>query len=177
MNNVSEVNNMRTTTTQRRPQMKVKRDEAVVLFVALGFKNAGEWKMTRMLGKIKSLPDTPNIDNKLSKNKNKKLKVLCSKLITAVEAGEDIILTKGKKVGKKSEKTKKGTKAKKGKKGTKTKKGTEDTATKKKRAPKAEPDAFGSRIGTSGSAINLVFIKAPKKVQLLRASQKRLVLS
>ena len=142
--------------------MKVSRDQVIVLMNALGFKNSEDWKKAKMLGKIKSLKDTPELDQKKLTIKG----TLLDRLLKAVEQKEDILIASEKKNPSPKKKTTdakskpKGTKAKEGKtgEGTKAKKG--KTATKKVARIR---DVWGSPEGAATHAINGLFLKDKKR--------------
>ena len=131
--------------------MKVSRDQVIVLMNALGFKNSEDWKKAKMLGKIKSLKDTPELDQKKLTIKG----TLLDRLLKAVEQKEDILIASEKKNPSPKKKT---TDAKSKPKGTKAKKG--KTATKKVARIR---DVWGSPEGAATHAINGLFLKDKKR--------------
>ena len=131
--------------------MKVSRDQVIVLMNALGFKNSEDWKKAKMLGKIKSLKDTPELDQKKLTIKG----TLLDRLLKAVEQKEDILIASEKKNPSPKKKT---TDAKSKPKGTKAKEG--KTATKKVARIR---DVWGSPEGAATHAINGLFLKDKKR--------------
>jgi hypothetical protein len=85
----------------RRSGMKIAREAAVALFVALGMKTASEWSDARLISKLKKLPETMDEGAKIEDEDSKKL---LKGVLKALEAEEDIEITAEEKADKKKDK-------------------------------------------------------------------------
>jgi len=148
--------------------MKVKQEIVVKLFEALGFKTAKSWDESRLLAKIKQLPELMEE----TKVKNPNVKKVVKKLL---EADSITIIPTGK-TGKAESserpseaamrKSAKGKKKPAKEKATKSKKKPKEKKEKKEKA-KAEVDRFGRRLGSQGALIDEKLSKTGKTMEAI----------
>lgn len=136
--------------------VKVKREEAVKMFVDLGMDKAPSWNNKRLINKVKDLKEAINEGGDLHdayNNASEETKDLAS----SYAKGKDFIIVETgpnptKKGGDKDDKP-----SKKDKPAKKDKPSTDDEATSK--------DSFGSREGSEQSLVNKVLSKKPQKMK------------
>ena len=151
----------------------MKKETVVKLFIAMGFKTAGTWEDSRLLRKIKELPEL--VDE--VKIKNPKAKEILKKILSAKEivfkTEEEPERASEKAMRETADGLDKDTKKKTTKKKT-TKKKTTEKKTKKAKAKKSvvEKDGFGRRLNTQGSLINTKLDKRGKTVEQLAKETK-----
>jgi len=155
-------------------KLTVKKETVIKLFEAMGFKTAKDWNDSRLLRKVKELPEL--VEEVKIKNPNAK------KLLKKLMAAEEVVFAGGGKEKKEkvepecpSEVAMRKTAKKKPKKKTVTKKKrkvAKKKKTKTKEEPKIEKDAFGSRLGSKQAALNKCLSNKPQSMKELITKAK-----
>lgn len=151
----------------------MKREKVVKLFVELGFKTAGTWDDSRLLRKIKELPELVEE----VKIKKPKVKEILQKILSAKEVvlkTEDKTTEEEDQGGHPPTSEPKTAKKKTAKKKTTEKKTVKKKVTKKTKTEKSvvEKDGFGRRLNTQGSFINTKLDKKGVTIQQLAKETK-----
>ncbi len=139
--------------------LKVSKEKAVALFVAMGYPTATKWNEAKLMERLAALPKViENLDVELKPKK----KSLLKKILKTIKRGGEVVINKSASDESDEKETPKAKKHDKGDGNNKAKKH------KKEKSEPAGKDGFGSREGTSRAKINKALSTKSKTIAELK---------